>query len=454
MKKQFVIFSAFVVFMSINLAVGAADFSISTFSCTPSEAVINDVFSCTAQIENVGDSSGSVNEVRLYPDSSSWLEQTNYLKNSGSSVSPGQTTEVTFTGLRATKSGNNGFSRITLDNQADTWVADNNVKENIIDASIGVTNSVSSTTSGNTFTVTPEVTAGGNIDATLTFVVDSGACSIGIQSSTRSTTGLLDQQKWTPSAWTVTMGSGNCRYTLTASLTGANGVASTTISSGNTITCSDCSSSSSSSSSGGGGGSGGGASPTLGELKTAVAYELGADFTVRFSFGTINHTFSVLSITDTTATVTIKSEPQTFVFNVGDEKSIDINDDNIMDISVKLKSINIITKKANFIFTPLYAPASSVTGSAIDTPKVNEQKTDSSANGGTTDNSNSVSSGFSPEENSGNWLSILKILGILCVIVLVLIAGYHFWNNSTERRLIRSVNMKRFTPERLNLGNK
>src|SRR3989344_8507937 len=93
----------------------AADFVVNTFSCTPSEIAINDVFSCTAQIKNNGDAAGSVSTATLYPDAGNWLEESSYAQASGSSVDPGQTTEVTFTNLRSVLSGNNGFSKIMLD---------------------------------------------------------------------------------------------------------------------------------------------------------------------------------------------------------------------------------------------------------------------------------------------------------------------------------------------------
>ncbi len=448
MNRTLLGLSVLFVFANLSLAAAVADFSIDTFSCTPSEVVINDVFSCTAQIKNIGDASGSVNEVRLYPDSADWLEQSNYLKSSGTSVSPGQTTEVTFTGMRATKSGNNGFSRITLDNQADTWVADNNVQENVIDASVGVIHSATSKASGETFTSTPEVTAGGNIDVTLTFTVDSGGCSIGSQSASRSYTGLLSGQKWSPAAWTVTMGtSGDCRYTLSAATTGANGVASTTVSSSSTITCSDCvtsSGSSSSSSSGGGGGGGAGTAPTLGEIKQSVAYELGSDTSVRFTFGSVEHTFSVGAVTETTATVTIKSDPQTFIFTVGDEKAVDFEGDGKNDMLIRLKSINIITKKAHFIFTPLYAP-SVIAGKAVDTPQTSGGEAgSSSATGSTPETASSGGiSGISP-----GGFSIVKVGGIVILLGLIVIVAYYIWNNTHQRRFQRSVRLKHFTPDK------
>ena len=222
--KYILLFEIVLLILAPNV-MAAANFAVNSFSCTPTEAVINDIFSCTAQIINNGDSSGTLNTVTLYPDSNNWLENSNYAQASGASVDPGQTTEVTFTGLKATKSGNNGFLKITLDSVTDTYVADNNIKVNVINVIVIVTNSASSAAMNANFDSTAEVTAGGNIDVTLTFVVDSGGCSIGNQGSSKTISGMQDGNKQSRT-WTVTQGtSGNCRFTISAAATGDGGIA-------------------------------------------------------------------------------------------------------------------------------------------------------------------------------------------------------------------------------------
>src|SRR3989338_9018953 len=108
MKKKIFLIIGILLVLTINMsfAMAVASFAVTSFSCTPSEAVINNVFSCTAQIKNNGDASGSVSTATLYGDSNNWLEQASYAQASGESVSPGQSTSVTFTGLKAVKSGN------------------------------------------------------------------------------------------------------------------------------------------------------------------------------------------------------------------------------------------------------------------------------------------------------------------------------------------------------------
>src|SRR3990167_6104724 len=248
-------------FMALIPGVSAvASFAVNTFSCTPEEVAINNDFSCTAQIINNGDAAGSVSVATLYSDSNDWLEESNYGQSSGTSVDPGQTTEVTFSGLRATKSGSdNGFSKITLDSVTDTDGVDG-VAVNVIDVVLNVENSASSAVASATFDTTAEVTAGGNIDVSLIFSVSSGGCSIGNQDSTKTISGMTDSDRQSRS-WSVTMGTtGNCVFSITASATGSSGTATKSDSVSSSVTCSSgCSSaSSSSSSSSGGGGSGGG----------------------------------------------------------------------------------------------------------------------------------------------------------------------------------------------------
>lgn len=426
MKTIMILLLAFA--LSINFAAAAADFAITGFSCTPSEAAINGVFSCTATIRNNGDASGSVSTATLYPDANNWLENSNYPQASGTSVSAGQTTEITFTGLRAIKAGSNGFSRITLDSVTDTYVADNNVKENVIDVLVTVSNSASSAVMGGTWTSSAQVTAGGNIDVVLTFTTVSGGCSITNQDSSKTISGMQDgnQQSRT---WTVTQGtSGNCVQTITAAATGSGGVATKSNSATSSITCTDCpvsSSSSSSSSSGTSAGGGGGSTKSIGEIDKSISYDFVNNEKVKFSFGGIFYTFLVLSIGETSAIISINGSEK-FTMYVGEERAIDLNTDGKNDINLKLKSINIITKKATFIFTPLYLP--SITGSAT-----GEDETQTADN-----------QGAGSELNKASLGRILIIIAVL-VIIAVIIAIYYLRSSYKSLLFKRSVNLKRFT---------
>ncbi|MEK6927115.1 MAG: hypothetical protein AABX11_01650, partial [Nanoarchaeota archaeon] len=258
MKLKIQIAIAFLLAFALSLGVvsAAASFVVTSFSCSQADVVINSLFSCSATIQNSGDASGTLNTATLYSDSENWLESSNYPQSYGQSVSPGNSITISFSGLRAVKSGNNGFSKIMLDSVTDNYVVDNNKKVNIIDVAVTLDNSASSAVMGGEWTATSEVTAGGEVDVSLTFTSNSGGCSIGSQTNPKTLAGMTDGSKQSRT-WTITQGSsGNCRYTISAVATGVGGTASETDSATSTITCTDCpvESTTTSSSSGGGGG--------------------------------------------------------------------------------------------------------------------------------------------------------------------------------------------------------
>jgi len=362
-RKLLIVIMLFVlVFISVLPSVIAvADFDVNSFSCTPTEVVINDVFSCTAQIKNNGDIAGSVSVATLYPDSNNWLDDSNYPQSSGTSVSPGQTTEVIFTGLKATKSGSNGFSKIMLDSVTDTYVSDQNVRENVINVAVSVSNSVSSAAQGDSFDVTADVVAGGNIDVVLTFVVNSGGCSIGDQDDERTISNMQNGNSQSRT-WSVTQGtSGDCSYTISASATGAGGIASKTDSDSSSVTCSDCSSGDDPDSPGGPGGGGGGGGGgvvsaniyTISDVNSAQSVDLAEEEAIQFILLDKRHTITLTEVTNTEATVNVDTTRLSYTLAVGDKISIDLDNDGMGDFSMKLKSINLVTDKANFVVVSL-----------------------------------------------------------------------------------------------------
>ncbi len=260
MKINKMIFIA-ALLMLAPAAHAAANLAVTAFSCNPDEVVAINQFSCTATVQNNGDATGTLNTATLYPDGTNWLENSNYPETVNSNINSGASVEVTFDGLKGKKTGNNGFSKIMLDDVTDTYVADNSVKVNVIDVVSTVTASASSAAMSTDVTVTGQATVGGNVDVTLTFSGNSG-CSIGSQSSSATTNEMTNGQT-TSRTWTVTTGTSECSYSVSAAATSnPSGTASKTDTTSNTITCTNCptptptptSSSSSSSSSGGGGG--------------------------------------------------------------------------------------------------------------------------------------------------------------------------------------------------------
>jgi hypothetical protein len=101
-------------------------------------------------------------------------------------------------------------------------------------------------------------------------------------------------------------------------------------------------------SSGSSGGGGGGSAATVSfdvdfseATTTEAAMQVAEGSTRTFSFdGATTHTLKVDSVSDTSATITISSDPQTFEMNVGETLGVDINGDGLDDLEVTLKSID------------------------------------------------------------------------------------------------------------------
>ena len=353
--KLILVFSILIV--NTGFVLGAANFQVTSFSCSPKDVVINDVFSCTAQVKNAGDTTGTVSTATLYPDATNWLENTNYPQSSGTSVTPGQSTEITFSGLKAVKSGNNGFSKIMLDSVTDTYVADSNVKVKVINVIVTLTNSASSAQMGGNFTTTTEVTAGGNIDVTLTFSVASGGCSIGNEPSQKTITGMTDGSKQSRT-WTVTQGgTADCKFSVSATAVGSGIKTDTTPA---TISCTNCPVASS----GPSGGGGGSKIYLVGELSSAQAVDMAINEKVNLSISGKSYLITLENFTQTDIRISVLGEKYTVT--VGEEVNIDLDKDSSYEISVKPKSINFLLGKVQLVFSP-YKSAGSVggTGAAV-----------------------------------------------------------------------------------------
>ena len=429
MKKILVFLLGLVLFsFSLNFISSAADFQVTAFSCSPSEVAVNTLFSCTATVKNNGDAAGSVSIATLYPDSANWLEDATYPQSSGESVSPGSSTEVTFSGLSATVSGNNGFSKIMLDSVTDTYVADTTV--NVINVAVTVSNSASSAAVNEEITATAEVTAGGNIDVSLSFATVSGGCSIGSQTNPKSITGMTDGSKQSRT-WTVTQtSSGSCRFKITASATGSSGIATAEDSTTQTITCTNCPSSSSSSSSGGSGG-GGVAGAETGDF-TSLEKEMAIGDITKFKINNITHSLTLLNLSATSAVISVESEKQEFNFSIGDTKRVDLNSDGIEDLFIQLKAINVPMLKATFYLENLNSP--SVPGEESENEKENEKE------------SSAVSKIGDVIKKLPRKTLYIVIIIVLIAIPLVIWGLKRFLADRKFRNLASRVKVKKFTP--------
>ena len=261
------------ILISLNLVAATVTLEVTAFNCSPDEVTVTEGFSCTATVDNTGDETGSLTTATLYSDAANWLEESSYAETVNTNINSGASTDIVFEGLRAQKSGEFGFSRITLDEVSDTYPADNSVSVNVIDVITAVSQSANSAAaSTGTIDASAQVTVGGDTDLVISFSVVSGGCGIGNQASSSSFSDLSDGQSISQT-WTITMGTSNCVYRISSAITSnPSGTATKTDSTTKTITCSgsactttpvtDSSSSSSSSSSGRGSGVAGGGSKT------------------------------------------------------------------------------------------------------------------------------------------------------------------------------------------------
>ncbi len=262
MKRKITYVTLMLLFFVIAAGTAEATLRIrsGTFSCTGQAGVkLGEIFACQATVENPDTGTASISAVTLNINGN-WLEQTSYAGSGfDTSLASGATTTVTFSGLRSTASGVNGFTSIRIDDVTDTEAASTTV--NVIDvSSLALVNSVSSTTQSSEFTVSATVTAGGSIDATIAI----SGCTLASGETATKNLGSISHGAQASASWGITMGSSTCSYSVTATAT--KGGATTTRTSSSSVTCSDCSSGggsdsgSSGSSSGGGGGGGGGSS--------------------------------------------------------------------------------------------------------------------------------------------------------------------------------------------------
>lgn len=115
---------------------------------------------------------------------------------------------------------------------------------------------------------------------------------------------------------------------------------------------------------GGGGGGGGGAAvvtttPTtateigqthdLSELTSEHYLELIKGDNIKFSINSQAYTLTLTDNTETQLTISA-SNGQTFTLIVGSDRNIDLNNDNISEIYIKIQSINMLTGKIKLIF--------------------------------------------------------------------------------------------------------
>ena len=115
--------------------------------------------------------------------------------------------------------------------------------------------------------------------------------------------------------------------------------------------------------SGGGGGSGGGSSSSPSVSEAQQIYDLGAldseksaefitNEAIKFTLSGTQYTILLQSSSQTQAVLAINSLPNSIVIGVGKTQAVDLNSDGNSDVSIKVKSINVISNKVKLVLTP------------------------------------------------------------------------------------------------------
>jgi len=416
------IFILFIIVFSMGFVSAVASFQVTSFSCSPSEVVVGNLFSCIASVKNVGDVAGSVSTITLFREGS-WLESSIYAQAYGSSVDVGNSFEVNFGGLRAVSGGsNNGFSKITLDSVSDFYVAD--VKVNTIDVAVNAEDSTSSAAMGGSIVTSVEATTYGSVNLVLVWASTSGGCNLGTQNSTQVVSGMGDGSK-VSRTWTITQGtSGACGYTISASAIGTSGVASKIDSVSNTISCTDCPVDSGSDSGSGSGSGGSGGISGVSELSVSQK-ELSQGDSFRFNVSGIGHSLILVNLSNSAVTIYVESERQVFVLSVGDSVSVDLDGDGSSEISISLKSINILTKKATFIITKL--KDATIVPSNLTRADVSESNNGSESG---------VGNGIK------NIVKSISLTGVIITLLVLAIIGLLVWYLLKEKRPNKYIQIK------------
>ena len=142
------------------------------------------------------------------------------------------------------------------------------------------------------------------------------------------------------------------------------------------------------------------------ELEAGYAKQLGSKQRMRISIGAATHYVGVLSLTATSATIEISSDPVTIVLEVGQESKQDLNGDGIYDLLVKL--VGITNGKADVSVQKISEPVPSGT------------TTTSSGDGAT---ATTGENGVPATEESTNltWLWVVLVIVVIAIVVAIVV---------------------------------
>jgi PGF-pre-PGF domain-containing protein len=275
-----------IIFFAVIVSPAWATLKVTSFSCSPEDALIGDPITCKVTIKNTDtQNSVTLNSVTLTLDSSWAGSKTMYSAvayNPSQQISAGGSVTVTFEQIIPTISGVHGFKKdgITASPPIEDYDA-STVTVNVVDPQQYITGDISVTQAveGQPFTVSVTLTAHGNLkDIWLGLEITSGSCTL-VSDAYKHIESLPDGATRSIS-WSLKQGSDTCNFNVKF-LNASSGTASVFGISGNIVSLSVPQPSEGGEEGGAGGGGGGGAAE--GASVTVSLVEIGKEAIFSFS---------------------------------------------------------------------------------------------------------------------------------------------------------------------------
>ena len=130
---------------------------------------------------------------------------------------------------------------------------------------------------------------------------------------------------------------------------------------------------------------------------------------------------TVDSVTDTTASVTVRSDPQSATLNVGEEKKFDLDGDGMYDFSVFLESITAEPNRLPQAHFMMKTISEAMGDDGSDDTADTTSDTEGTGRDSVSDTSGAAEGSDSEDSDSGS------LFFIILVIVIVAAVGYFFY---------------------------
>jgi len=170
---------------------------------------------------------------------------------------------------------------------------------------------------------------------------------------------------------------------------------------------------------------------TLQQFNDGFARELGARNRIKFTINGAEHYAGVISLTNTTATINISSNPQQAVFGIGDEKRFEVTGDDYYDILATLN--NISNNKANITIKSIHEKTNytSTTTPSANTNQTNNETTTTTL---TSASKQIIATGKSLFKSTWFWILIVLIIIIAIIVIFSLFLKKRYYNKGYRKK--------------------